>query len=381
MKQLYALLFLALSFAANAQQEFTLTMNYQDSTRSFIVHLPPQYTAGSSLPLVFNLHGYGSNASQEIFYTRMDLTANTNGFICVFPDGLSNAWNSGFGGTGPYHSGIDDVGFVSKMIDTVYQLYGCDLTRVYACGMSNGGYQSYRLACELENRIAAIASVTGTLTDSTAFYCALSRRVPILEIHGTADPLVPYNGSAGSYAVEDLINFWLNKDQCVNESDTTNIPDINVNDSSTVQRIRYSNCGNGTRVWFDKVTGGGHSWPGASIPFIYGPTNQDLNASQEIWNFFKGFTLNGPVGLEETTFDKLQWSIYPNPISASLTINAANLSETTQVDLLDITGRSLQSGNLNNGQALLNTASLPAGIYFVRLSSANFSQVKKIVKE
>lgn len=355
-------------------------MNFQDSTRSFIVHLPPQYSAGSTLPVVFNLHGYGSDAAQEIFYTRMDLTANANAFICVFPDGLSNSWNSGFSGTGPYNSGVNDVGFISKIIDTVYQLYGCDLTRVYACGMSNGGYQSYRLACELENRIAAIASVTGTITDSTAFYCTLARRVPVLEIHGTADPLVPYNGDPGSYSIENLISFWINKNQCFLESDTTNLPDIDNTDSSTVQRIRYTNCSQNARIWLDKVIGGGHAWPGASIPFIYGPTNKDLNASQEIWNFFKQYTLNGAVDVNEPSAEQSVWTVYPNPFSSTIAISAMGTAA-TQAELLDATGRLIQLNTITAGQTQFATGNLASGIYFVRLSSADFTSVKRLVKE
>src|ERR1019366_354154 len=233
--------------------------------RDFLVHLPPGFSNSQHLPLVFNLHGTPSDAGQEEFYSRMSITADTNNFIVVYPDGLGNQWNVGF--NSPYASGVDDVGFISKIIDTMAQLYNIDLTRVYSCGMSDGGFMSHRLACELENRIVAIAAVSGLPTDSTAFHCTHTRNIPVMQIHGTADPLVPYagfqSGDTGFYSVEQTIDFWLNKDQCSFVSDTTFLPDINTYDSSTVQKIHYGSCGSSTEVLFYKIIGGGHSWPDA----------------------------------------------------------------------------------------------------------------------
>ena len=117
----------------------------------------------------------------------------------------------------------------------------------------------------------------------------------MLEIHGTADPLVPYNGDTGFKSTEETISFWLNKDNCSSVNDTVHYPDIDPTDSSTVDRIHYATCASGTEVMFYKITGGGHTWPNAYINYIYGPTNRDFDASQEIWNFFNRFTLNGPV--------------------------------------------------------------------------------------
>ena len=163
----------------------TLNMNYQNTARSFLVHLPPGFTNAQHLPVVFSLHGLGSDGPQQEFYSRMSETSDANNFVVCYPNGIGNSWNSGF--QFPYNSSPDDVGFVSKIIDTLSALYNIDLSRVYACGMSNGGFQSYRLACDLENRIAAIASVTGCISELTALNCVLSRKIPVLHIHGTAE--------------------------------------------------------------------------------------------------------------------------------------------------------------------------------------------------
>ena len=193
---------LAILFSSSAfSLTVTLHMNFENTDRSFLVHTPPGFNVNQHLSLVFNLHGSGSDGAQEEFYSRMSETSDSNHFVVCYPNGIGNVWNSGF--QVPYNSSPDDVGFVSKIIDTLATLYNIDLNRVYSCGMSNGGYQSYRLACDLENRIAAIASVTGELTTLTALNCTnQSRKVPVLHIHGTADPLVNYNGFAGSKSVE-----------------------------------------------------------------------------------------------------------------------------------------------------------------------------------
>lgn len=375
MRTLLLLLFSVQLFAGTSVDMY---LNYQNTGRHFIVYLPTGYTPGQHLPVVFNLHGYGSDASQQIFYSKMYITADSNQFIMVAPDGLNNSWNSGF--TAPYNSSPDDVGFVSKIIDTLYQLYSIDLTRVYACGMSNGGYQSYRLACDLENRIAAIASVTGTISSLTALNCALSRKVPVLQIHGTADPLVEYEGSTGSYGIEEAISFWLAKNQCSTVNDTLWVPDVNTTDSSTVQQIRYRTCGSATEVWFYKIIGGGHSWPNAPINFIYGPTNRDFDASQEIWDFFSNFTLNGVVGVEETR-QEVNVSISPNPVSNMLDVKIVQpyYFESLQLEIFDLAGRKLLEHTLTANHSGVPVASLSRGIYVVKISGHGGMAVNRIV--
>ncbi len=377
MRTLLLLLFSVQLFAGTSVDMY---LNYQNTNRHFIVYLPTGYTPGQHLPVVFNLHGYGSDASQQIFYSKMYITADSNHFIMVAPDGLNNSWNSGF--TLPYNSSPDDVGFVSEIIDTLYQLYNIDLTRVYACGMSNGGYQSYRLACDLENRIAAIASVTGTISSLTALNCALLRKVPVLQIHGTADPLVEYEGSTGSYGIEEAIDFWLAKNQCSTVNDTVWVPDVNTTDSSTVQQIRYRTCGSGTEVWFYKITGGGHSWPNAPISFIYGPTNKDFDASQEIWDFFSKFTLNGAVGVEEIK-QEIKAELLPNPASGSvsLLLSGYGFEKPVNVSVLDVTGRKLLEQKSASASTVINTSSIPAGIYWVNVQGNQFSKTIGLIKQ
>ncbi len=376
-------LLLIITFIASASAfsiTLSLNMNYENTTRNFLVHLPPGFTNVQHLPIVFNLHGYGSDAAQQEFYSRMSETSDANNFLVAYPNGIANSWNSGF--TPPYNSSPDDVGFISKIIDTLYTLYNIDLTRVYACGMSNGGFQSYRLACDLENRIAAIASVTGAVTDLVALNCVLSRKIPVLEIHGTADPLVPYGGSTGIRSVEETINFWTGKDQCSSVNDTVNLPDIDITDSSTVQRIHYASCGSGTEVMFYKITGGGHTWPNAYINYIYGPTNRDFDASQEIWNFFNRFTLNGPVsGIEKIT-NEIDIVVFPNPNNGKCELKISNygFEQPLNAIVFDVSGRNVLEQKVFSSTVELNLSTLESGIYFLKAEGKNFSATKKIIK-
>ena len=375
-----AIMAVVISMSAFSITSFTLNMNYENTARDFLVHLPTGFTTAQHLPIVLNMHGLGSNGGQQEFYSRMSETSDANNFVVVYPNGIGNSWNSGF--TTPYNSSPDDVGFLSKIIDTLALLYNIDLNRVYATGMSNGGFESYRLACDLENRIAAIAPVAGTISTLTAFNCTnQSRKVPVLHIHGTQDPLVPYGGDVGFKSVEETLSFWLGKDQCSAVSDTIALANINLLDSSTVERIRYQSCGDGTEVWFYKITGGGHTWPNATFGYIYGPTNRDLDASQEIWNFFNRFTLNGPNRVEEVKEEDAV-SVFPNPSEGNYKVQITNyeVEKPMQVSVFDMSGRNVLQQKIVSSSTEINLSAVENGVYFLKIEGKDFFVTKKILK-
>lgn len=354
-------------------QNFSFVFDGQ--TRNYTVHLPAGYNAALTYPLVFNFHGYTSNAWQQQLYSGMDAVADSNHFIVVYPDGLNNAWNVGFG-LAPYNSGVDDVGFTNAMIDTLMAYYSINPNRVYACGMSNGGYFSHRLACELENRIAAVASVTGTLTDSTAVHCSTSRDVPVMQVHGTSDPVVNYNGMLQSYGVEATLNYWIGDNGCSIPGDTVFIANTNTLDLSTVERIRYPVCNGGSEVLFYKVINGGHTWPGGAIDIpTNGATNRDINCSSEIWKFFNRFTLQGPVGMEEE-HTLAPVCIYPNPSDGEVMIGGT--MPVSGWELMDMAGQKILSGTYSGTP--LNIAALPSGVYLLQLMSATDTRMVKLVR-
>ena len=261
--------------------------------RNFTVFLPNNYSDTTDFPLVIYLHGYGWTVEQDMNYTRLYEVTDTTGFIIVYPSG-NPYWNSGISDNPDFPvPDVDDVGFINALIDTLSEQYSIDPERVYACGISNGGFMSYKLACQLSNRIAAIASVGGVMSNSLMENCNPTRKIPILEIHGTDDWWVPVNGTDYWHSVDETLRYWTNHDKCT-QIDTTALADISYNDSCTVEKIVYTNSSNNCEVIYYKVIHGGHTWPGAGKPGYSheGNANNDFNANVEILNFFKRYRLN-----------------------------------------------------------------------------------------
>ncbi|HPI09028.1 MAG TPA: PHB depolymerase family esterase, partial [Saprospiraceae bacterium] len=182
---------LSVAFTLPAQTTLTGTIQSGGLTREYRLYKPAVYNGSTAVPLVINMHGYSSNNLEQEFYGDFRGIADTANFLIVHPNGtLDNQgqrfWNAF--GTG---SNVDDVGFISDLIDTLSAAYNIDPQRIYATGMSNGGFMSYSLACELNERIAAIASVTGSMAPIKLASCNPQRPVPVMEIHGTADGVVP----------------------------------------------------------------------------------------------------------------------------------------------------------------------------------------------
>jgi polyhydroxybutyrate depolymerase len=373
MKQ-HVLLPLLFVLCWNSLQAQTVSGSLQHDgiTRSYRLYVPPGYTGAEPLPLVFNLHGYGSNASQQEFYSAMNAVAANELFFVCYADGVANQWSTGFGGS------ADDVGFINKLIDALHAEYQIDLRRVYSCGMSNGGYMSYLLACELEHRIAAVASVTGAMTPAFAANCNPSRPVPVLQIHGTSDDVVPYGGSALNIPIEDLVDFWVAHNACDPVPEETPIPDTNPNDGCTAVRFDYGPCAENTEVVFYRIDNGGHTWPGA--PLAIGVTNYDFNASQEIWNFFQQFELDVEVAVSEPKTASKALQLWPNPATSQLHVQTET-EELHRAVLYNSQGQGILQIELPGAgtHSLQLPSSLPGGWYLLRLQNSSGTQVARLV--
>jgi polyhydroxybutyrate depolymerase len=213
--------------------------------------------------VVLNFHGYTSNAWQQESYSGMSDKADEAGFIAVHPDGIQNSWNAGGCCGGAAQQGIDDVGFVGDLLDALAADFCVDPARIYATGMSNGGFMAQRLACDLSDRIAAIASVAGyNVTDR----CEPTRPVPVMHFHGTADATVDYGG------VDATIRGWVQRNDCTGGPVTT----YSNGDASCET---YSGCADDASVVLCTIDGGGHSWPGA-----FG-ANSGIDATDALWDF------------------------------------------------------------------------------------------------
>ncbi len=280
----------------SAQETVYGSIMHDDLEREYILYIPDGYTGATAVPLLFNFHGFGSTASEQMAYGDFRPIADSEGFLLVHPQGTLFAgithWNVGGWTTG---STVDDVGFTEALLDALSLEYNIDATRVYSTGMSNGGYMSFLLACQLSERFAAIASVTGSMTPETYDEANPQHPTPILQIHGTADSVVPYEGTVWSKSIDEVIEYWVDYDNCDPLPVITALPDIDPEDGSTVEHIVYYDGDNGVAVEHFKVIGGDHTWPGNA----YGGagTNYDIDASEEIWTFFSRYDISGRTEL------------------------------------------------------------------------------------
>ena len=253
--------------------------------RTYVLHLPPGPPAG----LVLNLHGAGMNGGEQAALTDYNSVADRYGFVVAYPDGIDSTWADGRGASLPDRQGVDDVGFLSTMIDQLSRAYGIPPGRVFVTGMSAGGFMANRLACERADLVTAIAPVSGTL--GSGFPCAPSRPVSVMAVHGTADPVVPFDGGAmnGRGGASDIVSApalaerWRAIDGC---------PGPLVADaagSGEVQQMTAAGCAGNTEVTLVRINVGGHPWPAGrfALPVdVVGPTSFAIDASAATAQFF-----------------------------------------------------------------------------------------------
>lgn len=384
MKKLYLFVIVLLSYTGVIEAQTNVDIRVNGVNREYILYIPAGHDVNAPAPLVINYHGYGSNAAQQQIYSNMNAVADTAGFIVVYPDGLNSSWNS-FG----FFATPDDIAFTSAIIDDVNARARVDASRVYACGMSNGGYMSYLLACELEDRIAAIVSVTGLLAPGVRANCNPARPIPIMQIHGTADATVPYNGGAGIGSVDSTIQFWLGANNCpiVNTVIDT-LPNINTGDNSYPIRYRTTGCDSNTEVTLIKIVNGGHTWPNAPFPLPGIVTNRDIDGSATAWAFFSRYSHPSPTPLDTTVISvksivgssKLV-KVYPNPMGHVLNVDIMD-KQVRYIALYDVLGAKIQETYISSSQGNIKfqTADLVSGVYFLTVKTPTASTTYKLLK-
>jgi polyhydroxybutyrate depolymerase len=262
------------------------SIEWAGASRTFNLYRPQGLTGAA--PLVVMLHGgFGNGAQAERSY-HWDTEADQGHFLVVYPDGLGRAWNAGSCCGNPAQSHFDDVGFIIAMVSAIEQQIPIDPARIYVTGMSNGAMMSLRLACETD-MFAAIAPVAGTMVTD----CSRARPTSVLQIHGTADASVPYNGGPGKSLKPDgtarvdgppvptVTAAWRAIDRC--QAPTT----------TTVGSVitETAGCPNSRTVQLISVADAGHQWPGG----VRGPIlerlglpepSTALDATDTIWQFF-----------------------------------------------------------------------------------------------
>lgn len=380
--KLLVLLFALLITSELPAQLITRNILVSGNTRIYDLELPSGWTSGSKLPLVMDLHYLGADARDEDTLTRFGAIADMENFIICHPWGQGTNWNAGF--NAPYTNGSRDIEFIQTVIDSIDSEYGVDLSRVYVTGMGQGGFMAHRLACELSGEIAAIATVGASMADSAAFYCTPTRPMPVMLINGTADSVIHYStGNPGFWpSIPDLADFWLTKNGCpVIMTNTQMLPDL-VNEGSTITTNQYS-CTNDSEVLLYEVINGGFAWPGASdtLPNS-GIINQDINSAVEIWNFFKRWTIDGPVGIaEEAVAEKV--TLWPNPVQDVCTVSLPQVKRNGSLRMVSAAGVKVDHRILRSGMGDLeiDMASLPSGMYLVILEIDGGHSFGKVIKQ
>lgn len=312
--------------------------------RSWIVYVPPSYNPAHPTPLVFVLHGRPSNAPAMAAISQMNAVAARHGFIVVYPQGFNNEWNAYYDLVRqPAIAPQDDISFLKTLTEDLGVDLNIDRRRMYVSGFSNGGFMTLRLACSASNYFAAFASVSAELYTQLTSRCQ-GNPAPIVLMHGTADPSVPYNGVAvqsGSSAAPGDLNspmrspgasrfgstgmgggaaapqmdlglgaadgptkitltafetaaFFTRRNGCDRSGTQSVFPQSGHSPGTSVTRFASHGCQNSDDVVFYVINGGGHTWAG--VPGVLGESlgavNQDINASEEIWSFFSRHSLS-----------------------------------------------------------------------------------------
>ncbi len=284
---LLLLMFLCFNYYSKAQQTIKASVNHNGVDREYILYIPASYSLDQPVPLLLCFHGYTSNNKVIMNYSKFNEIADTANFIVAYPQGTllegKTHWNVG-GWT--LKSKTDDVGFVNLLLDSISEKYSIDSNRVYSTGMSNGGFMSFLLACQLSDRIAAVASIAGSMTIQTFADCDPQHPTPVLQMHGDADGTVPYQGAATwTKSIDEVVNYWVGFNQLEVTPQVNAIPNSVAGKESVIAQsvfVKEEGCATVTHY---KIASGEHTWPGA-----WG--NKDVNASKEVWRFLSQYNLD-----------------------------------------------------------------------------------------
>jgi polyhydroxybutyrate depolymerase len=261
--------------------------------RTYLLHVPSGYQANSSEAVVLSFHGHGSNAFQQERRSGMSHLADQQGFIVVYPQGLvgpdgRTGWATGLRG----RPRVNDVLYVSDLLNHLQSILCIDPLRIYATGFSNGGGMTNVLACTLAGRLAAFAPVSGSYPPYPGG-CHPVRPVPLLEFHAMADPVVPYNGSTSNQLppIFAWLQGWATRDGC------TRGPTVFYN-KVNVTGLEWTDCRGNAIVLHYRIRGEGHVWPFVTFHLPGGTVGKSFSASALIWLFFQQHPLpaTSPTG-------------------------------------------------------------------------------------
>ena len=269
-----------------SQGTFSQTLSHNGEEREFIAYVPSSYNGSEELPLLLNFHGFGGTANEFMNWTDMRSLAEAENFILVYPQGSlldgSPHWNSSLP-SADNKSSADDFGFVDALIEELSTTYRINPDRIYTSGFSNGAFFSYALACYRSDLIAAVASVSGTMTDDVISDCNPIHPTSVISIHGSSDYVIPYEGAPGYSSVEEIMNYWIG----FNGTSTEVIRD----QDSNIEKILYGHGEGNTSVVHYRINGGEHVW--------FEMNYEGQGTGELIWDFVSSYDINGFIGDNE----------------------------------------------------------------------------------
>ena len=266
--------------------------------RRFYVYVPKSLPVKKKVPLVFVFHGGGGTPFGVHRRMGFSQLAEREKFIAVYPEGIGRNFNDGrkTDKTRAHRENIDDIAFVSKILDNLQKDYKIDKKRIFSTGISNGGIFSHYVGGKLSERFAAIAPVVGGLAVPFNKDFNPKKPVSVFIIQGTDDRLVPYDGGmigrnrGRIVSTDEAIRLWAGVNKTKKEPVKGKLPDKNRRDGCRVETYLWTGGKNKTEIKLYKLIGGGHTWPGGRsvLPrFIVGTVCRDFNATNAIWKFFK----------------------------------------------------------------------------------------------
>jgi len=363
---------------ANAQWT-DKSMNFGGLTRTYRVYKSPNYNSSNPASLIIALHGWGDNMTNFSNTLNFSPIADTANIICVYPQAASDlfvgtAWNASAGLSGYYPNGfVDDVGFLNALIDTILANYAIANNRIYMCGFSLGGFMTQKMALLSNTRIAAFASISGTIGNGTTYFNP-GRVIPIAHFHGVADSVVTYYNNPYGFDADSLVKFWINNNLCFANPVVYNYPDL-VNDGITIERFEYSGSTSQSEVWFYKMHGANH--------YILSRPANDISQSVEVWLFFRRHTLTSNGLNFNNAITTSNITIYPNPASQKVLIKVPAESKLANniLNIYNTQGQLILSKLIDNEVTEIDIKSLTSGVYLLKVINVNNFEVIKFIKE
>lgn len=396
MKKYFLLMLMTGAVMLNLQAQVAKTMVWDGTEREYLEYVPTGYDGLEPMALLLVLHGLGDDMNNMFAATQFKSIADAHNWLVITPQALpatvpmlgeiGTCWNAGitasvpFLGTISLNADVDDVGFLSALMDSAFANYNINPFNVFCTGFSMGGLMTNRMGIEKGWRFNAIASVSGTIGTDMLDETPDCSWLNTMHIHGTADSMVSYANGEIAYGgmsvvigagAEATVDYWRNFNQCAETPEVTEYEDA-VADGLTFTQYLYKNANTGAKTAFIKNEGGEHTW--------YYTPDYDIDYTTEIYKFFASCMIANAVAEQEA----VQVAVYPNPTADVVTVQIEgqnNLTNST-LRLFDAFGRLLMEKRGLEPTTQLDLSELAAGIYLVQCYKDNqlIENVKVIKK-